>query len=178
MIPTDLPEPVVPAISRWGMRARSATKGSPPIVSPSAIGSSALLSSNTFEFSSARRKTVSRLGLGSSMPIALRPGTTATRAAVVLIERAISSARLITREDFTPGAGSNSYRVTTGPGRTWTISPLTPKSVSTPCSSTAFWRRESSSTAPFRCCGLARRSRRGSLKPWVLANASEPWASR
>jgi len=42
------------------------------------------------------------------MPITLRPGMTAMRAATALIERATSSARLITREDFTPAAGSNS----------------------------------------------------------------------
>ena len=35
---TDLPEPVVPAISRWGMRARFTTTGSPPISLPSASG--------------------------------------------------------------------------------------------------------------------------------------------
>ena len=40
LMPTDLPEPVVPAISKWGIRARSATDGSPPMVSPSARGSS------------------------------------------------------------------------------------------------------------------------------------------
>ena len=37
-----------------------------------------------------------------------------------------------------PGAGSSSYRATTGPGRTLTISPFTPKSSSTPSSSRAF----------------------------------------
>ena len=36
LIATDLPEPVVPATSRWGMRARSTITGSPPIVLPSA----------------------------------------------------------------------------------------------------------------------------------------------
>ena len=39
MTPTDLPEPVVPATSRCGMRARSATIGSPPMALPSASGS-------------------------------------------------------------------------------------------------------------------------------------------
>jgi S-DNA-T family DNA segregation ATPase FtsK/SpoIIIE len=42
------------------------------------------------------------------------------------IERAMSSARPITRLALRPGAGSSSYMVTTGPGRTLTISPLTP----------------------------------------------------
>ena len=43
LIATDLPEPVVPAISRCGMRARSATIGWPEMSLPSAIGSRAPL---------------------------------------------------------------------------------------------------------------------------------------
>ena len=39
LIATDLPEPVVPAISRCGIRARFATTGSPPMSLPSASGS-------------------------------------------------------------------------------------------------------------------------------------------
>ena len=39
LIATDLPEPVVPAINRCGMRARFATTGSPPMSLPSASGS-------------------------------------------------------------------------------------------------------------------------------------------
>ena len=72
------------------------------------------------------------------MPMTLRPGTTAIRTDTALIDRATSSARLMTREDFVPGAGSSSYRVTTGPGRTLTISPVTPKSASTHSSWRAF----------------------------------------
>ncbi|MNT80832.1 hypothetical protein D3C72_2203540 [compost metagenome] len=37
LIPTDLPEPVVPAISRWGILARSATTGLPAMSLPSAM---------------------------------------------------------------------------------------------------------------------------------------------
>src|SRR3981189_2510990 len=66
--------------------------------------------------------------------MALRPGTTATRADSALIDRAISSASPMTREDLRPGAGSSSYSVTTGPGGALTISPRTPKSPSTPSS--------------------------------------------
>ena len=40
------------------------------------------------------------------MPMAFRPGTTATRQATALIERAMSSDSPITREDLMPGAGS------------------------------------------------------------------------
>ena len=43
LTPTDLPEPVVPATSRCGMRARSTTSGSPLIDLPSATGSAAVL---------------------------------------------------------------------------------------------------------------------------------------
>ena len=57
---------------------------------------------------------------------AVCPGTVETRADRADIERAMSSDRPITREAFSPGAGSNSYMVTTGPGRTDTISPRTP----------------------------------------------------
>ena len=39
--PTDLPEPVVPATSKWGILARSAITGSPPMVLPSATDSGA-----------------------------------------------------------------------------------------------------------------------------------------
>src|ERR1700749_792087 len=66
--------------------------------------------------------------------MALRPATTATRADNALIERAMSSARPMTRDDLMPGAGSSSYNVTTGPGLALTISPRTPKSPSTPSS--------------------------------------------
>src|ERR1035438_3015988 len=72
------------------------------------------------------------------MPMALRPDTTATRADTALIERAMSSARPITRDDLMPGAGSSSYSVTTGPGWALTISPRTPKSCSTPSSALEF----------------------------------------
>src|SRR4030088_2675261 len=75
------------------------------------------------------------------MPIALRPAMTATRADNALIERAISSASPITRDDLMPGAGSSSYSVTTGPGFALTISPRTPKSPSTPSSAREFVSR-------------------------------------
>ena len=137
-MPTDLPEPVVPAIRRCGMRERSTVTDSPPIFLPSASASRASVSWKSGDSSSSRSTTISRRSLGSSMPMALRPGTTATRAATALMERAMSSASPMTREDLVPGAGSSSYSVTTGPGRTLVISPLTPKSWSTPSSSRAF----------------------------------------
>ena len=44
LIATDLPEPVVPAISRCGMRARSTITGSPPMVLPRQSGRRACVS--------------------------------------------------------------------------------------------------------------------------------------
>ena len=69
------------------------------------------------------------------------------RAATAHIERATSSESEITREDFTPAAGSNSYSVTTGPGRTAMMRPLTPKSASTASSMRAFSSSASSESA-------------------------------
>ena len=97
------------------------------------------------------------------MPMALRPATTATRADSALIERAMSSASPITREDLMPGAGSSSYSVTTGPGRALMISPRTPKSPSTPSSAVAFsWMRSLLSVVRSRAFCAARSSSGGS----------------
>ena len=60
------------------------------------------------------------------MPMTERPGMVETRQASADIERAMSSARPMTRQALRPAAGSSSYMVTTGPGRIETISPRTP----------------------------------------------------
>ena len=144
--PTDLPEPVVPAISRCGIGDRSAITAPPAMSLPSTNGSVCVLSSNAVEPSSSDRLTISRVRLGSSMPMTLRPATTATRADSADIERAISSDRPTTRLALMPGAGSSSYIVTTGPGRTSPMRPRTPKSSSTLSSSRAFCSSAAAST--------------------------------
>ena len=108
-----------------------------------------------------RRKTVSRSSFGSSIPMAFLPGTTATRAEIALIDRAISSAREITRDDLTPGAGSISNKVITGPGRTSLIRPRTPNSFSTSVRRAAFSSKASSSTVSPRSSGIWSRSMEG-----------------
>src|SRR6267142_4861162 len=138
LMATDLPEPVVPAISMCGVRASSMMTGSPPMVLPRQSGNFATDSPLSLAVSISRKYTFSRCGFGNSMPMALRPGTTATRAESALIDRAMSSASPITRDDLMPGAGSSSYSVTTGPGLALTISPRTPKSPSTPSSAREF----------------------------------------
>ena len=52
---TDLPEPVVPAISMCGVRARSMMTGSPPMVLPRQSGSFATESTVSLATSSSRR---------------------------------------------------------------------------------------------------------------------------
>ena len=56
------------------------------------------------------------------------PGITDTRVDVELVFRAKSSAKFIIFETFTPGAGSNSYKLTTGPLLIALIFPSIPKS--------------------------------------------------
>ncbi len=58
----------------------------------------------------------------------LLPGIVAIRADSELVFLAISSAKFIILETLTPAAGSNSFKVTTGPWLTFFILPLTPKS--------------------------------------------------
>jgi len=53
--------------------------------------------------------------LGNSIPTVFFPGIVAIRADSELVFRAISSERFITLETLIPGAGSNSFKVTTGP---------------------------------------------------------------
>ena len=122
--PTDLPDPVVPAISRCGMGARSAMIGSPEIFLPRMMGKVASCPNCSLVMSS-RKDTPSRLALGSSMPMTVRPGIVATRADSADMLRAISSASAMTRLALMPGAGSSSYMVTTGPGRTSVMLPFT-----------------------------------------------------
>ena len=130
-IETDLPVPVAPATRRWGMRARSATTTLPVVSFPKASASFESARRYSSVASSSRMKTFSRDGFETSIPTTGLPGigaSTRTESARSAIER--SSARLTMRFTFTPGAGSNSKVVITGPGRTATTLPMTPKSAS------------------------------------------------
>jgi len=82
---------------------------------PKAIGSLIFLfAKSLFEIISLR-KTFSRVALGNSIPIVLLPGIVAILADSELVFLAISSERLIIFDTLTPAAGSNSFKVTTGP---------------------------------------------------------------
>ena len=62
------------------------------------------------------------------MPTVLLPGIVDILADSELVFLAMSSDKLIIFETLTPAAGSNSFKVTTGPWLTFLILPLTPKS--------------------------------------------------
>ena len=62
------------------------------------------------------------------MPTVLLPGIVAILADSELVFLAMSSDKLIIFETLTPAAGSNSFKVTTGPWLIFLIFPLTPKS--------------------------------------------------
>ena len=68
--------------------------------------------------------------MGSSIPTVLLPGIVAILADSELVFLAMSSDKLIILETFIPAAGSNSFKVTTGPRLTFFIFPSTPKSKS------------------------------------------------
>ena len=131
LMATDLPVPVAPATSRCGIRARSHTTGWPSMLLPSARVSSDSAPANA----SARRislmRTISRSSFGTSRPITERPCTTSTtRTLFTDSARARSLAHLVMLLPRTPGAGSRSKCVITGPGDTATTLASTPNSSS------------------------------------------------
>ena len=131
LTPTDLPDPVVPATSRWGILPRSATTGSPEMSWPSARVRGERDWSKAREDSTSRKFTISRSSLGISIPTTDLPGiTSTTRTLITASERARSLARLDIRDTLIPAAGWISNRVITGPGYTATTSALMPKSAS------------------------------------------------
>src|ERR1700761_3302382 len=98
---------------------------------PSANASADCISSYAFERTISPSVTVSRFSLAISRPMTLLPGmTSTTRTLNTDNARARSLARLVIWLAFTPGAGRNSKRVTTGPGCTATTSDSMPKSFS------------------------------------------------
>ena len=70
----DLPDPVEPATSRWGIFARLATTKPPSTSLPSPIVIGCLLEVQALERSTSPSETISRSELGISMPMALLPG--------------------------------------------------------------------------------------------------------
>ena len=130
LVHTDLPEPVVPAISTWGSLAMSPTMQLPPMSLPTAKATRDLCSAKARESMTSRMRTAVTTRLGTSMPTTeLLLGMGAMRTPPLPRARAMSSARFVSLDSFTPWSRVNSYRVTLGP---WTTSPglaSTPKLV-------------------------------------------------
>ena len=90
-IQTDLPDPVVPAINKWGINVKSPIIGTPDILFPRAIGNLiSFLLKLELEIISFK-KTSSLNWLGNSIPTVLLPGIIDILADSELVFLAISS---------------------------------------------------------------------------------------
>ena len=114
--PTDLPDPVVPAIRRCGIFDKSWITDFPEISLPNTIGIKELEVSKSFSPKISFKFTTSLSSFGNSTPTAFLLRTFEILADSALIDLAISLERLMIFLVWTPGAGSSSYKVTTGPG--------------------------------------------------------------
>ena len=128
LMKTDLPEPVEPAISRWGIFAISPTMILPPISLPTANEIFEEAFSKGSDSRSSRKRTEEAVLLGTSIPIAAFPGIGASirisDAARLSWMSSCSDRILLT---FTPISGVSSKRVTLGPQVTFVIFTFTPK---------------------------------------------------
>ena len=124
---TDLPEPVVPATSRCGICARSTTAGPPSMSLPSAIGSLRVgLAERLVDEDLLQEHLLARLvrHLDADRGLARNRRDDAHAQRLERQREVVGQADDLV--DAVPGAGANSYIVTTGPGRIATTSPLTP----------------------------------------------------
>ena len=106
---TDLPEPVVPAMSRCGSFEILPTTASPAISLPMAKESLDLDDANFFESIISRRYTVLMSLFGTSMPtVDILSGMGAIRTLTTPSASAISPARFVSLLSFTPCSSSMS----------------------------------------------------------------------
>ena len=144
---TDLPEPVVPAMSRCGIFARSVATMLPEMSRPSTTVSLLFSCLNSLESISSRMVTMPITLFGTSIPIAALPGIGASILTPSAARfSAISSERFVILLIFTPAAGCSSKRVTDGPRQILMILACTPKLLSVDISFCPF--SCSSSNAP------------------------------
>ena len=128
LMQTDLPEPVWPAIIKCGAFAKSIANGSPEISLPSAITILSGLGLNAALSKMSRPKIVCVLRFGISIPTAPLPGIgVKMRMDVAFKAIARSSCNELNWFTFTPGPGSTSKRVITGPVSQPTTLPFTLK---------------------------------------------------
>jgi len=109
LVHTDLPEPVVPAISTWGSRSMSPTMFRPPMSRPRAKATLDLCSVNSRDSITSRISTGVTCLLGTSMPTTeILSGMGAIRTPEAPRARAMSSARLVILDSLTPWSSTNS----------------------------------------------------------------------
>ena len=152
---TDLPEPVAPAISIWGILPMSATTTLPAMSLPTANAILLGNSLNSFDSNKSRNATGVFSLFGTSIPIAALPGMGASiRISVAARFNLISSASPTILLTLTPCSGCSSYRVTEGPWLMFVIVTLTPNVCSVCCSLAAvsFNSLAESPPPPFPFC--------------------------
>ena len=115
LMQTDLPEPVVPAISICGILAMSPMTGLPVMSLPTAKDRRLFAFAKAFEPMHSRIKTVLTVLFGTSMPTADLSGMGAMRTFAAPSASAISSDSAETREILMPRGMVSSKRVTDGP---------------------------------------------------------------
>ena len=146
LVHTDLPEPVVPAMSRWGSFAMLPTIQLPPMSLPTAKDTLEVLSRKARESMTSWIYTGETSLLGTSMPtMEILSGMGAMRTPWAPRARAMSSDRLVSLFSRTPWSSSSSYRVTEGPRVTLTMWASMPKERMV--SSSRFWLAFSSPRA-------------------------------
>ena len=124
----DLPAPVAPAISTWGISLRLTITARPWTSLPSPTDSGRDSSFAAFDVRMSPSITKSRTLFGTSTPIADLPGIGATiRTSGVASAYAMSSCSDSTRFTLVPGSTSTSYIVTVGPRCAETTRAATPK---------------------------------------------------
>ena len=123
---TDLPAPVAPAMSRWGISARSLTSGRPSTSRPIAMGRAPVSSWKSDDSRISRRPTTEGDAFGTSIPTTPLPFTRSTRMAGARSAMQISSWRFRIFLRVSPSPNRNSNVVTTGPGWMRSTSPRTP----------------------------------------------------
>ena len=109
LVQTDLPEPVVPAMSTWGSFAMLPMMHLPEMSLPRAKATLEGFSVKSRVSSTSRMRTLVTCLLGTSMPTTeIFSGMGAMRTPVAPRARAMSSARLVILLSFTPWSSTNS----------------------------------------------------------------------
>ena len=106
---TDLPEPVVPAMSICGSFAMSPMMRLPPMSLPTAKEMRDLLLRNSGESITSRASTTETMRFGTSMPTTdILSGMAAMRTPDAPSDSAMSSARFVTFDSLMPRLSSSS----------------------------------------------------------------------